>query len=47
VALEALGQLEAALADYRRALDRDPCQAQARQNLQRLGQTLPPCAPTN
>ncbi len=47
VALEALGQVEAAQADYLRALDRDPCQAQARQNLQRLGVPLPPCAPTN
>jgi hypothetical protein len=47
VALEALGQREAALADYRRALERDPCQPQARQNLQRLGQPLPPCEPTN
>jgi hypothetical protein len=46
-ALEALGQLDAAKADYRRALERDPCQAQARQNLQRLGEPLPPCAPTN
>lgn len=47
VALEALGQVDAAKADYRRALERDPCQAQARQNLQRLGEPLPPCAPTN
>jgi Flp pilus assembly protein TadD len=47
VALEALGQTEAAQADFLRALERDPCQPQARENLLRLGGTPPPCVPTN
>jgi len=47
VALEALGQSEAAKADFIRALERDPCQAQARENLLRVGGTPPLCVPIN
>lgn len=47
VALEALGQFEAARADFLRALERDPCQLQARENLLRVGGIPPPCVPTN
>jgi Flp pilus assembly protein TadD len=37
-ALEALGQTEAAKDDYRRALGMNPCLAEARENLERLGE---------
>ena len=40
-ALAALGQREAAVADFERALDRDPCLSEARLNLRRLGADRP------
>ncbi|MBI4877394.1 MAG: tetratricopeptide repeat protein [Acidobacteria bacterium] len=41
-ALAALGQREAARADFERALERDPCLFDARLNLRRLGAGQPP-----
>jgi Flp pilus assembly protein TadD len=48
-ALLALGQSEAAKADFLRALQRDPCLKPARENLVRLGVQPPPdtCPTTN
>jgi Flp pilus assembly protein TadD len=40
-ALAALGQTEAARADFERALERDPCFADALSNLRRLGVARP------
>jgi protein O-mannosyl-transferase len=42
VALQRLGQRDAAVADFRRALAIDPCLFDARLNLQRLGEPVPP-----
>jgi Flp pilus assembly protein TadD len=42
VALEALGQREAARADFERAVRSDPCLFDARLNLARVGGPLPP-----
>jgi tetratricopeptide (TPR) repeat protein len=41
VALAALGQMEAARADFERALKIDPCQRDARVNLEQLGISVP------
>lgn len=46
-ALAALGQTNAARADFERALALDPCFATARDNLARLGGSPPPCPPTS
>lgn len=45
-ALAALGQNDAALADFRRALSMDPCLTAARENFSRLGGGDPPPCPS-